>query len=706
MQEELSLLSELTASCTKVLFKDRENNILTHEQKEYVDEIIQHIMVQNTDVSYIAPTSYGKSSLITQIIKTKNVNKIGIIVPTKSLLQQTYKMIKKANLGYKLLLHDEMFDDEQRFIAIFTQERALRFFDKYEKYFDLLFIDEAHNLLENDQRSILLSRVIKLNKLHNNLSPNIYLTPLLQDSRSISHVDIIEKKIQYSMKEPEYLEYMKNNHVRKYNRFFNIFYPLLDEYNNFFDYIIKNSMPKSFIFLASPKKIEYFSRDFIQQLPDVDDDKISDIITTLKEYVSPNFPMIDLIKKGCIYLHGKIPDELKDYLEYKFQTISSLKYIVANSVVLEGINMPVDTLFIMNRYKQTQKSIVNLIGRVNRLNNIFDSRLSTQQSIQKLVPQIHFINSDEYDQKDGKMSSMIEKLRSSTFKDKKENPMLKTREELTEDELKIVEAEAIVTDITDTSLKSRLIHHNIHSFYINFNSHVQFIELNINRLRSRINNREDINPIDMIADLFIHNMPDGVENEKNDFEFFRLENEKARNYYKNYFLNSRHFPFSQRVQSQVAYFNEQVKNGNKEFYIGKSFGEIPKSSPNYPENLKVYVNLRNKSNPYLTNISVIKLKIEQDFISYKLSRCFSFMYEFELLREDQYYELMYGTTNIQHIRYIKAGLSLSMISKLGNQLDNLRFDNYNNLYKTDDLDNYLNELSDFDRFQIERILCI
>lgn len=706
IQEDLSLLSELAISCSKVLFEDENQNILTHEQKEYIEEIVQLIMDQNSDVSYIAPTSYGKSSLITKIIKSKNINKVGIIVPSKSLLRQTYRMIKDADLGYKLLLHDEMYNNEDRFIAIFTQERALRFFDKYEQYFDLLFIDEAHNLLEKDQRSVLISRVIKLNKLHNKSCQNIYLTPLLQDSTSITNSNIMERKIKYSMKEPEYFEYMRDNSVRKYNRFFNTFYTLENIYKSLSNYIIKNSMPKSFIFLTGPKKIESFSKDFMQHLSDIDDEDITNIITTLQNYISPYFAMIDLIKKGCIYLHGKMPDEIKDYLEYKFQTISSLKYIIANSVVLEGINMPIETLFIMNRYKLTQKSIVNLIGRVNRLNDIFTKKLSAHQSIKKLIPQIHFINSDKYDRENGTMSTIIKQLRSSTFEDKKENPMLKNREELTSEERKIADAEDIAVNIDDTSLKARLIHHNIHSFYQDFDSKIELIQININNVKDKIFQGKNINPIDMIADLFIHNIPDGIENEKNDFEFFRLENPQARKYYTKYFLQSRKYPFSQRVKSQVDYFKEQVRKENSEFYIGKSFGEIPKTSTNYPNTLKVYVNLCERDDTYLTNISVIKLKIEQDFISYKLSRCFSFMHECSLLTDEQYNDLMYGTNNNDYIRYIKTGLTLSTIIKLANdgQLVNLKFDKYNNLDKTEALNNYLNKISDFDRFQIEKVL--
>ena len=62
---------------------------------------------------------------------------------------------------------------------------------------------------------------------------------------------------------------------------------------------------------------------------------------------------------------------LKDYLEYKFKKCEKLKYIIANHVILEGMNLPIDRLFILSVRNLSKVQLVNLIGRVNRLNEIF-----------------------------------------------------------------------------------------------------------------------------------------------------------------------------------------------------------------------------------------------------------------------------------------------------------------------------------------------
>lgn len=189
----------------------------TLEQKLTRDRIIAS---QYRELGFIAPTSFGKSSIITEHIVANKISakRVAIIVPTKSLLMQTYRAIRKANIGVKILIHDEMFDGEERFIAVFTQERALRLLDKQEISFDMLYIDEAHRLFERDSRSVLLSRLIKTNQLRNENSKTIYLSPLISDTNNLKmkhEQNIFEQRITFNIKEPEYYEYRLDGSIHK-----------------------------------------------------------------------------------------------------------------------------------------------------------------------------------------------------------------------------------------------------------------------------------------------------------------------------------------------------------------------------------------------------------------------------------------------------------------------------------------------------------
>jgi hypothetical protein len=143
-------------------FKNESKFIETLEQNHRSKEFL---LDESFEKCFLAPTSFGKSSLIVSAIRNLGNAKlkIAIIVPTKSLLMQTYQLVRNARLGRKIIMHDEMFDNEDAFIAVFTQERALRLMNRKSIAYDVLFIDEAHNILNNDPRSILLSRLISKN---------------------------------------------------------------------------------------------------------------------------------------------------------------------------------------------------------------------------------------------------------------------------------------------------------------------------------------------------------------------------------------------------------------------------------------------------------------------------------------------------------------------------------------------------------------
>uniref|UniRef100_UPI0005036579 DEAD/DEAH box helicase family protein n=1 Tax=Vibrio vulnificus TaxID=672 RepID=UPI0005036579 len=217
VSSEFSLLYQLS--------KFEHNNIVeTYEQR---NSRLQLVNSDEEENCYIAPTSFGKSSLITEIVREKSSSKVAIIVPTKSLLIQTYKLIKKHFSNRNIIFNEEMYDGSDSFIAIFTQERALRLLKDETISFDLLIIDEAHNLFSYDPRSLLLTRLIRRNRKRNRNSINYYLSPLISDSNNLKvegNQEIFEKKIISNIKEAEIYEYKESGEVRKYNRFLDVFF--------------------------------------------------------------------------------------------------------------------------------------------------------------------------------------------------------------------------------------------------------------------------------------------------------------------------------------------------------------------------------------------------------------------------------------------------------------------------------------------------
>jgi len=662
------------------------------------------------EVAYIAPTSFGKSSVIIDLIRINNYHekKIAIIVPTKSLLMQTYKMIKDENFNIRLLIHDEMYDSDDSFIAIFTQERALRLLDNNPIFFDILFIDEAHNLMNNDSRSILLSRLIRRNKELNPSSKVIYLSPLVADKNNLKIKDsqvIKEEKIDFNVKEAEIFEYRLNGNTYQYNRFVNDFY-FVKKYNDELEYIVNNTQNKNFIYLSRPVHVEELSNILGSHLPIIENESIEEVINLLKENVHENFYVVDLLKKGIIYLHGKLPDLIKEYLEYKFKNIKGLKYVVANSVILEGINFPIDNLFILNTRKLGAKGLTNLIGRVNRLDSIF---LPPGNHLYKLLPKVHFVNNRAYNSKNGNMKNQIQLLRSRLFKDNQNNPILETFDIEKLEESKQKKVQQIIDNENEIfkeanneeeALRQYCIRQSIHLYYSDFNyvNREFFRRIDIIKTTKLVEwNKLDV--LTKIYALFIQNI-----NELTHFEFKRLKNDKARNYYNRHISRSHKYSLKENINDMYIYFKE---GNDKEFYIGKSYGEFSKETEDYVDSRnKVYVDLSSKTDKELVNLAIVKLQMEDSFVSFTLTKFIEMLYNYELITEQDYNLYIYGTEERKNIDLIKFGLNGNLISRLedAGQLENISFDANGNIRINRVFNEFKESIDDFYRFEIERFL--
>lgn len=116
----------------------RDSIVETYGQKYTRDQILSST---SKDICYVAPTSFGKSGIILEHIAAywENFKRVAVIVPTKSLLMQSYRAVRRKGFDAKIIIHDEMYNNEERFIAVLTQERALRLLDKHDIFFDCLY---------------------------------------------------------------------------------------------------------------------------------------------------------------------------------------------------------------------------------------------------------------------------------------------------------------------------------------------------------------------------------------------------------------------------------------------------------------------------------------------------------------------------------------------------------------------------------------
>lgn len=704
------------------LARFRNNEIIeTFEQNKFRKEIIYS---EEYDSCYVAPTSFGKSSLIVDLIHNLDLDKIAIIVPTKSLLTQTYRLVNKSFENKKIIFHDEMYSGENEFIAVFTQERALRLLKDKSIHFDALIIDEAHNLFEYSHRSILLSRLLRKNRQRLSNARSFYFSPLITNASNLKieeHQEITDRHIKFNIKEAQLFEYRLDGTSHIYNRFINKFF-YIKKYRDIFEYIIEHKAENNFIYLRAPKKVEIFASLLSRELDNIGNERLESLAETISKNVHDEFYCVDLVKKGILYLHGKLPDLVKEYLEYKFREIPELQFIIANSVILEGVNLPIDNLYILNTYALKGKDLTNLIGRVNRLNEVFGGR---NPSLHKLKPNIHFVNSEQFNKKNSNMKNKIELLKSGFFKDEVKNPTLlsfdfKKLNHTIENSRSIDAVEKASRNLEEaTGIKKRedflindahLEENSFKAAFIEAGLHIAYSEPDdivesISKRKERfiLDQRwMNMNVIDKVYHLFI----EGLESFIVDRAFVRLKNIKARNYYR-LFVNSIHtLSLKEHINETVNYFLAiSHTSAGKEFYIGPSYGELAKETYDgeYTGN-KAYIDISTKSHKELVNIALIKIKMEGDYVSYKLNEYVSLLRDIKLATEDEYNLFIYGTTKKRNTNFTKLGLSGALINKLekDKQLDNIEISDLGHVKANEDFRKYLLMQDDLMQFEVRK----
>jgi len=404
-----------------------------------------------------------------------------------------------------------------------------------------------------------------------------------------------------------------------------------------------------------------------------------------------------------------MPDNVKEYLEYKFDQLPEVHFLIANKVILEGINLPIDSLFILNGTNLHGKELTNLIGRVNRLDQVFGAT----NNLAKLLPMVHFVNSEEYNRRNSKLENKIKLLKNSVFADNVKNPLLAEfdPEQLDDDENQSIRKkceEIIANEKTFFSistdpvqeLKRKMISLGMNTVYAITDDLCALIHQNIIKLleHPRLN---EIHFLDKLRYIFIRHFDEEII----DREFGRLKNDQAIVYYKMFFDN-RKKSLKENVATEVLYFQRRVAAGDSQLYIGESYGEIPYATTGQGAFHNVYIDLRTKTKQQMVNIAIVKQKLEEDFVSYKLHMFFQLMYDYSLLSQDEYHTIIYGTTDPKKLRLVKMGLPINIINRLDEdgQLRNISIDDNNNLYANDAFDRYKREVEDFYRFELSKFL--
>ncbi|MBS6479461.1 MAG: DEAD/DEAH box helicase [Collinsella sp.] len=648
--------------------------------------------------AYIAPTSFGKTErLVKAVLDDKSGSRPCVIVPTKSLLAQTRDDVFKHHPRAKVITHDEMYQSEQAFIAILTQERAIRLLEANQTLsFSSVFIDEAHNAFDVDDRALLISRLIRESKLRNPSTKFYYFSPVINDINLLSAISGFEVegcKISKSMKEPRYYLLDNGGALHEYNRFFNSFCEV-SSFNGTWDCLKNRATAKNLVFLSSPRKVREAALDLANSLPDDPvAPELARVIYALTEHVSPLYDEILCLRHGVVYLHGQMPDGIKNYLLDRAAKLDSIRYIIANEVIMEGINLPFDSVFILELRTKRRSALINLIGRASRLNYVFCDR----PHLKRLSPQVIFAES-KWTRSRPTMTNAIAELHGVGFKDRGDNLRIRKSkgESLSDKESKRLDFEdSLIQSYNrpNDDLEILLDRSGLRSMYENWEDAKVEIVKRLNTLETAPGN----SVLELICSYFIDN---GFVFSDS---YLRVRNlRKQLPFYQSYLENKSTKSLSQRLAADIPFWKKKAETTHDYLYVGHSFGEI--NFQGLVDGKCSYVDISQKNDAELPALFLAKYKTEDDYLGFTLSKFVRVLYKTGHIDPEQYYMFLYGTSDKESVELIQAGVPLSLINilKENNLLNEICFDQYGNISIGVGLRRFSNKVDDYTRFEIDQ----
>jgi hypothetical protein len=367
--EKENLPIDSTDALIRTAYHKSENlGKVLHEDQKYLLSLI------NSDKNVIvsAPTSFGKSLLIEEIVSTRKFLNIIVIQPTLALLDETRRKLMKYNEYYKLIVRTSQEPNiENGNLFLLTAERVNEY--KNLPNIDLVIIDEFYKLSANrdDERADSLNNAF--NYILKTYNPKFYLLGPNIDSISegfSEKYNAIFYKTASSLVDTKVIDvYSQHKDFFDKPRKFKTY-----KEDILFELLLSLSDEQSIIYCSSPSRVRYLSNKFLSYLLEkgiVKNNKELDIIEWIRINVSPEWSLINLLKNEIGIHDGALQKHITTTIIDYFNS-QKLKYLFCTTTIIEGVNTSAKNIVYFDSTKGNQNPIdyfdySNIKGRAGRL---------------------------------------------------------------------------------------------------------------------------------------------------------------------------------------------------------------------------------------------------------------------------------------------------------------------------------------------------
>lgn len=366
-KNKLKLEKNLAGQIRKEWHKsDYIEDIYFHDEQLYIKEILN----SSKNVIVSAPTSFGKSLLIEEIVASLEYRNIVIIQPTLALLDETRKKLNKYKDEYKIIVRTSQRPSGYRNLFLLTAERVMEY--KELPLIDFLVLDEFYKISSkrDDERSDILNNAVNL-LLNKHKSRFYMLGPNIDGiSRGFAEkYNAVFFSTDYSLVENKVVNIYKDHlgefgtrGKKKQNKELVLFKLLKDL-----------AEEQTIIYCSSPFKARHLAKAFTQFLSSINIqyDYDHEIIPWIEKYVSENWTLIDCLKQGVGFHDGALQKHITSSIVDYFNS-GKLKFLFCTSTIIEGVNTTTKNVIFYDNTKGNKKPIdffdySNIKGRSGRM---------------------------------------------------------------------------------------------------------------------------------------------------------------------------------------------------------------------------------------------------------------------------------------------------------------------------------------------------
>jgi superfamily II DNA/RNA helicase len=358
------------------------NTTLTKPQKEIFDLFQEHRRVLVS-----APTSFGKTRIVREIIAHNDYKNIVLIMPTVSLLSEQFNELRNSISEEEYFISKSskvQIDSSKKYILILTPERMNVFLEENPDFqVDFFVMDEIYKVdfkLKDDRFQVFADILYQLASTKadfyligpyiNNFSDKF--CTLFNVKKKIVTLEIVQK------------DFFNLDHISE-RRVHDIedgkIRIIEDRFENLQRLISEESIDGKYLIYRYQKQyVEESAIKLTHKWPTMPHNE--ELVEYLSETVSSDWDLIKCIKRNVAFHHGAMPRYVQDLVvdEFNNATETGIRYLFCTTSLTEGVNTSAKNVVLFDtkigkgdRLKTLDRK--NIEGRAGRFMRHFVGRV-------------------------------------------------------------------------------------------------------------------------------------------------------------------------------------------------------------------------------------------------------------------------------------------------------------------------------------------